>query len=195
MKNTIGQAECIDGCATVLCGRNAECTSINHEPQCTCKQGFRGNPNDDRVGCQQIECETDSDCSNEKFCENYMCKIGCLINNPCGHNALCSAEQHTTVCYCQPGFTGDAYTGCTVIDFCADLPCGPGANCNNARGSYKCQCPVGTVGDPYNDGCVAPVECEQNTDCPTAAECVQDNGIPKCRGKVDSHLKVGIHFR
>lgn len=86
------------------------------------------------------------------------------------------------MCYCQPGFTGNAQIGCTLIEFCASNPCGAGASCDNAHGSYKCLCPIGTVGDPYSSGCVAPVECVQDEDCPTAAQCTRDNGEPKCKG-------------
>lgn len=88
------------------------------------------------------------------------------------------------MCSCQPGYTGDPYVGCNLIDFCMESPCSPGAQCDNARGSYKCICPIGTVGDPYKDGCRAPVECKTDNDCPTAAKCVQDNGVPKCKGMV-----------
>ena len=86
------------------------------------------------------------------------------------------------VCYCQPGYTGDPQIGCQLIDFCADSPCVSGARCENARGSFKCLCPPGTVGDPYHNGCLAPVECNFNDDCPDAAQCIKSNGVPKCKG-------------
>lgn len=80
-----------------------------------------------------------------------------------------------------------------MINFCADSPCGSGARCDNSRGSYKCFCPIGTVGDPYHDGCHAPVECSHNEDCPIAAECMQSNGIPKCKGMfLLEHKEVGL---
>lgn len=181
IQNTNGQNECVDACSIALCGRNADCTSQNHEAICTCKHGYRGNPTDDKIGCQLVECETNSQCSNDKLCDKYTCKIACLVNNPCGKNALCSAESHKQVCYCQPGFTGDPLLGCKLIDFCADAPCGPGAICQNSRGSFKCICAEGTIGDPYNAGCRAPVECNISDDCPNAAECDKTNGLHKCR--------------
>jgi hypothetical protein len=178
--NEIGQAECVDACNGAVCGRNAECSARDHGAFCSCRTGFFGNP---QTGCQPIECNTNNECSNDKLCEDHMCKIACLVSNSCGPNALCSAEKHKQVCYCQPGFTGDAQIGCTLINFCASNPCGPGANCDNAHGSYKCLCPLGTVGDPYSSGCVQPVECIQDEDCPVAAQCTRDGGEPKCKGK------------
>lgn len=182
-QNTFGQTECVNACdGLILCGRNAECHAENHRPVCTCKKGYHGNPTDDKIGCQPVECNVDADCTNDKLCEDHTCKIACLVSNPCGENSLCSAEKHRQICYCQPGYTGDARQGCRLIDFCADSPCGPGAKCTNSHGSYRCHCPIGTVGDPYNDGCRPPVECDEDSDCPPAAECTSYNGAPKCRG-------------
>lgn len=179
--NSIGQTECVEACSGYVCGRNAECAAQDHQPTCHCKPGHHGDANDEKTGCQYVECEADHQCSNDKLCDGYMCKIACLIKNPCGKNALCSAENHQQICYCQPGYTGDAYQSCRLIDFCADAPCGPGAECHNSRGSFRCLCPSGSVGDPYNEGCRAAVECTYDNDCPYAAECVTSDGTPKCR--------------
>ncbi|CAG2055426.1 unnamed protein product, partial [Timema podura] len=181
-ENAVGQAECVNACdGPVLCGRNAECAAHNHEAVCTCKTGYHGNPKDDKSGCQPIECTTDLECSNDKLCDTFKCRIACLAKNPCGVNALCSAENHRQVCYCQPGFTGDALLGCKLIDLCAENPCGPGARCENSRGTFKCHCPQGLVGDPYTAGCQTPVECNKDEDCPDAAKCTKSNGVPKCK--------------
>lgn len=179
--NTLGQRNCVDACEEVLCGRNAECHSKNHIASCYCKIGFIGDPTDEKLGCQQKECENDEQCSKDKLCDQYMCKIACLVHNPCGKNTLCSAERHKQTCYCQPGYTGDPHLGCHLIDFCADQPCAPGANCHNSRGSFKCTCSHGSVGDPYNEGCQPSVECASNNDCPNEGECYQNDITRKCR--------------
>lgn len=76
-----------------------------------------------------------------------LCK--CIIIIPAGKNTLCFSERHSSVCKCQPGFTGDVVAGCVPIDYCSQTPCAAGARCDNTRGSYKCSCPAGTVGEPY----------------------------------------------
>ena len=105
-----------------------------------------------------------------------------MVENPCGANALCSAENHQQVCYCQPGYTGDPLLGCKALDLCTSNPCASGATCINSRGSYKCMCPIGTVGDPYSEGCKKPAECQTDEDCPTAAHCTLIDNTPKCKG-------------
>lgn len=178
--NGIGQSQCQRICDDAsACGRNAECSAVSHEAICHCKTGFFGNP---LIGCQKSECTSDNDCSSEKFCENNKCKIVCLAKNNCGPNSLCSAQNHAAVCQCQPGYTGDSRGSCKLIDFCAESPCAPGASCQNSRGSYKCICLQDTIGDPYKEGCRIPVECEKSQDCPNGAECIMNDGVPKCRG-------------
>ncbi len=177
-----GQLACQDPCAgAVLCGRNAACVVEDRKAVCRCKNGFFGNPQDDKTGCLRIECAKDSDCSDDKKCHQQRCKVACVVDNQCGLNTLCFSEQHTAVCKCQPGYDGDARAGCTPIDYCSQKPCAAGATCENTRGSFKCLCPTGTVGEPYNEGCQQPVECTSNGDCPPSAVCGRDlAGKPKC---------------
>lgn len=199
--DSTGRSQCQTACSgRNLCGRNAECSSRNHQAECDCKPGFAG---DALTGCRRIECQVDDDCSQDKTCQKNMCKVACLVGDGCGQNALCSAENHKSMCYCKPGFTGDANIGCEAINYCREGPCGPGALCKNSRGSYRCDCPNGGklwhwpplsydlsllnyflptgVGDPYGEGCRAAVECARNDDCPTNAKCSLVRGVPKCK--------------
>ncbi|XP_036344722.1 fibrillin-3-like, partial [Rhagoletis pomonella] len=190
IQDNYGRASCENVClGRAICGRNAECIARSHAPDCECKEGFFGDP---KSGCRKIECNTDAECSHDKTCDNHMCKIACLIGEPCGDNALCTTENHKQICHCQPGYTGDPSVRCDVIDFCNDAPCGPGARCRNSRGSFKCTCPPGLVGDPYNEGCRTAVECETSDDCPPHAECTKINGITKCQD-VCANVKCGTN--
>ena len=182
--NSNGQADCQNPCqGPILCGRNAVCNVTNdRQAVCRCQEGFFGNPQDDKVGCLRIECRSNEDCSDDKSCHNNRCKIACMVQeNVCGDNTLCFSEKHTSVCKCQPGFTGNANSGCTSIDFCGQTPCAAGALCQNTRGSYKCLCPAGTVGEPYEEGCQASFECSSNKDCSSSAVCGTERGRPKCK--------------
>lgn len=91
------QAECHKACDLVLCGRNALCKAEQHSAHCSCKKGFFGNANDDKIGCQPIECSSNDDCSGDKLCDLHMCRIACLAHNPCGTNAICTADNHVQV--------------------------------------------------------------------------------------------------
>lgn len=174
-----GRSECVNPCqGRIICGRNAECLARNHEASCNCKPGFY----EDAKGlCRKIECNSDDECTKDKFCQNHMCKIACLVGKPCGDNSVCTSMNHKSMCECQPGFTGDSKVGCTAIDYCKANPCGLNAKCKNSRGSFRCHCPSGMVGDAYKDGCRPPVECEKDGDCPNNAKCADVNGEPKCK--------------
>lgn len=80
-----GQAECRNPCdGAVLCGRNAHCKAVDRQAVCTCKEGFFGNPQDEKIGCLKIECTKDDDCSADKRCHDNRCKIACMVENVCG---------------------------------------------------------------------------------------------------------------
>ena len=49
-KQACGSQKCIDPCPG-LCGHNAVCRVINHNPLCTCNDGYSGSP---YQGCRQI---------------------------------------------------------------------------------------------------------------------------------------------
>lgn len=188
--NSIGQAECHSSCGLILCGRNAGCKSDNHKATCACNTGFFGDAYDDKLGCQPIECSSNDECSDEKICDHHKCRIACVAQNPCGQNAICSTSFHVQVCTCQPGYTGNPMVACELIDYCLASPCGAGALCTNSRGSFRCHCQLGTVGDAYHDGCRIPVECSNDSDCPTSAKCIEINGHPKC-SDVCSKIRCG----
>lgn len=174
-----GIPQCTKLCDHHPCGRNAVCISKSHQPICSCKDGFFGDP---LQGCKKKECDKDDDCTEDKFCDSNMCKIACLAQNDCGDNSICSSEKHKHVCYCQPGYTGDPKTGCKEINWCEGNPCGNGAECKNTRNKAICVCPPETVGNPYDEGCHKAPECRFNRDCPAVARCTVIDGIRKCTG-------------
>lgn len=163
----------------------------NHEPTCSCTPGYFGDP---LVGCKKKECDSDSQCSDDKLCNENMCKIACLVENNCGENTICSSEKHRHICYCQPGYTGNPIKGCNfikyifIINYCSSNPCGNGAECKNFRDGAQCTCPPGQVGDPYVEECRLAQECQLNKDCPLVARYTVVDGIRKCTGKYIIYL-------
>lgn len=175
--NRNGIPQCIKVCDRHPCGRQAICIGKSHQAVCSCQRGYFGDP---LQNCKRKECETDTDCSDDKLCDKNMCKIACLVENNCGDNTICASEKHNHVCYCQPGYTGDPKKGCTKINWCSTNPCGDGAECKNTKDSAQCVCSAGMVGNPYGEGCRKAQECRLNRDCPNVARCTALDGIRKC---------------
>ncbi|XP_014249775.1 neurogenic locus notch homolog protein 2 [Cimex lectularius] len=105
-----------DLCIPNPCGTNAQCTpghdrSGNERPVCTCLPGYLG---DALTSCRRGECSSDRECSHDKTCVNYMCRSTCEVGS-CGHGAQCTPRDHTAVCTCPPGTTGQPLTSCRTI--------------------------------------------------------------------------------
>ena len=72
--SNLGQRECKNVCdGPVICGRNAICQANGHRPNCICPDGFFGNPNDEKVGCQKKLCSTNADCPGDSVCQDFRC--------------------------------------------------------------------------------------------------------------------------
>ena len=56
----------------------------------------------------QIGCASDSECPTDKACFNGNCVNPCN----CGLNAECVVIQHTPLCFCPPGYSGDPRVEC-----------------------------------------------------------------------------------
>lgn len=95
------------------CGPNAECRERNGAGACYCSPGYEGNAYDNVRGCRR-ECEINSDCTDKLACVRNKCVDPCI--GVCGTLAICQAEKHIPVCTCPPGYTGDPFFGCTVLE-------------------------------------------------------------------------------
>lgn len=94
-----------DPCSLNVCGPNSECRVKNEQAVCTCKSQYVGNP----PGCRP-ECTISSECSSDKACKNNKCINPC--SNVCGLNATCKVLNHSPICTCSSGFSGDPFTAC-----------------------------------------------------------------------------------
>ena len=69
-----GLFECENVCSgPVICGRNAKCSALGHKAICTCPEGFFGDANDEKIGCQKKQCLVNGDCIGESICKNFIC--------------------------------------------------------------------------------------------------------------------------
>lgn len=222
---TCRNERCVNPCVEDSCGRGAYCHVQNREPVCRCPSGFTG---DARVACvprkyifydsfppqalmnffclpflhitapdvSTIGCKSNSDCSLSESCVNERCINPCN----CGPNAECIVRNHHPVCYCQPGYSGNAQFGCVQIgcqsdDECSSDqqcvnrecvnpclisdPCALNAECFGRNHRATCRCPAGLEGDPFQR-CVR-VECHSDYDCATNQACVRNQCVNPCQ--------------
>lgn len=97
---------------TISLQTNAQCVpghdnTGRERPVCTCYPGYTGNP---LSHCVQGECQSDSECSDNRACVNYSCISPCV--GQCGAGAVCEAKQHLAICKCPEGTDGDALVSC-----------------------------------------------------------------------------------
>lgn len=97
-----------DPCIPSPCGPNSQCRDIGGSPACVCLQDYIGSP----PNCRP-ECTINSECPSNKACINQKCKDPCV--GSCGNYAQCNVINHTPVCTCDIGYTGDPFTGCRQI--------------------------------------------------------------------------------
>lgn len=96
-------------CVPSPCGSNAVCNEQNGAASCKCIADYIGNPYE---GCRP-ECVINSDCSANQACIRSKCQNPCP--GFCGYNAVCQIVNHTPLCTCQSGYTGDPFVQCNVI--------------------------------------------------------------------------------
>ena len=94
-----------DPCNPSPCGPNSVCKNIDSHGVCSCISGYIGTP----PSCRP-ECVVSSECSATRSCVNYKCTDPCL--GSCGLNARCEVINHSPICSCFPGQTGDPFKSC-----------------------------------------------------------------------------------
>lgn len=102
--------ELLDPCHPSPCGPNAVCRERDGAGSCTCLPEYFGDP---YTGCRP-ECVQNSDCDKSRACVNNKCKNPCL--GTCGINAECRVQNHSPICLCFDGYTGDPSTHCEFIE-------------------------------------------------------------------------------
>ena len=58
------------------------------------------------------ECTINSECSSNLVCMRQKCQNPCL--GSCGILATCNVINHTPICSCPDGYTGDPFTMCNI---------------------------------------------------------------------------------
>jgi hypothetical protein len=95
-------------CSPSPCGPNSQCRVVNGVPVCSCLPNYVG-----RAPNCRPECTINAECPGNRACIGEKCQDPCV--GACGTNALCTAINHSPVCSCQTGYTGDPFSGCTIV--------------------------------------------------------------------------------
>lgn len=98
----------IDPCNPSPCGANSQCKVNNKQAICSCLPEYIGSP----PGCRP-ECVVSSECPSNRACLNQKCSDPCP--GTCGRNSQCQVINHSPICSCLSGFTGDPFSSCHQI--------------------------------------------------------------------------------
>lgn len=195
-------------CQPSPCGPNSKCklTSNGGQAVCSCLPEFIGTP----PNCRP-ECTSSSECDTLRACINRRCTDPCP--GVCGQDAECQVRNHSPICACRSGFTGDPFTRCTRIinDIlatrntssvmninrsenhpCLPTPCGPNSQCQIGRnGQASCSCSIGYIGSPPS----CRPECSINAECDTQLACINQKCMDPCPGScgINTQCIVRIH--
>lgn len=187
-----------DACNPSPCGSNALCRN----GVCSCLPEYHGDP---YYGCRP-ECVQNPDCPLDKACNRNKCFDPCVA--ACGQSAECVVINHTPMCNCPDGMSGNAFTACypvkgkysgikmksricdrihtsvlnfadpVVVEPCNPSPCGPNSRCQDIGGQAVCSCAPGYIGNPP----ACRPECLVNSDCALNAACVNLKCTDPCPG-------------
>lgn len=102
---TVIENDRTDPCSPSPCGPNSICRQNNGQAVCSCLPTYSGSP----PNCRP-ECVVSSECPTNRACINQKCADPCP--DPCGRNANCKVINHSPICTCQQGYTGDAFSVC-----------------------------------------------------------------------------------
>lgn len=188
--------KCVDPCPGV-CGYNAQCLVVNHNPICSCMNEFVGDPFTEckpqvrdpidpcnpspcekngicRVHngvalCTYPECVINSDCSLDRACYNQRCRDPCI--DACGVGAICNVINHKAVCSCPTDYYGSPYTECIRRIQEQPVEVAPRPECysdNECTNDKAC----------LNQRCINP--CSEHNVCGQNSECYVQLHRPLC---------------
>lgn len=111
-------------------------------------------------------------------------------------NSQCKTINHTPLCACNQGFTGDPTIGCTKIVQCIrDTDCPNGALCAFGICSAKCSNLRDCLSDQacVSGKCVP--KCSGNRQCPQYSECRGGvcTSVDQCKSDLDCKLSESCH--
>lgn len=183
--------EIIKPCQPSPCGPNSVCRENGGLASCECLPDYRGAPPDCRP-----ECTDNSECPSDRACHRLKCADPC--RGTCGIGSHCQVINHSPLCSCPAGMTGDPFKKCIEIEKtdlelpkypCQPNPCGPYSQCRPINDSPSCSCMQGYIGAPPN----CHPECLVNTDCPSHQACIAERCRNPCEGSCGFRAECRVH--
>lgn len=95
-------------CVPSPCGPNSACRVIGSNPACSCQPKYIGRP----PNCRP-ECTINAECPGNRACQAEQCRDPCP--GSCGPRTTCTVIKHAPQCTCLPGYTGDPFAGCSMV--------------------------------------------------------------------------------
>lgn len=203
-----------DPCVPSPCGQYAICRMTNEQPTCSCLPSYTGSP----PNCRP-ECVINSDCASNRACINEKCRDPCP--GSCGVYAVCNVLNHTPVCTCPVGYTGDPFINChpqpapppprninlnpsilrtqtlnvpylfLKLATPADDPCIPSPCGTNAQCSDGICTCIGVYQGDPYTGCRP--ECILNSECSRDKACINQKCQDPCPGTCASNAICEVH--
>lgn len=101
-------------CVPSPCGPNSQCRVVGTQAACSCLPNYIG-----RAPNCRPECTINAECPGNLACQSERCTDPCP--GSCGSFTTCTVIKHAPVCQCISGYTGDPFTGCSIIPPCKIL--------------------------------------------------------------------------
>lgn len=95
-------------CIPSPCGPYSQCRVVGNTPACSCLPNYIG-----RAPNCRPECTINAECPGNLACQNERCKDPCP--GSCGPYSTCRVVEHSPICTCVSGYTGDPFARCVLI--------------------------------------------------------------------------------
>lgn len=95
-------------CQPSPCGPYSQCRVVNEQAVCSCLPNYIGQP----PTCKP-ECVASTECPQNRACTNLKCTDPCI--GSCGRESYCKVLNHSPICSCPAGYTGDPFIRCLPV--------------------------------------------------------------------------------
>lgn len=163
-----GNEFCSYGQCRAVCRNNEDCSSgekcLHQKCMIPCADHSQCSEEEACIeGMCILGCRSNRNCPSEQACINNKCQDPCQKEGSCGPNAICSCQDHRTICKCPAGFDGNP----TPQQGCIRIP---------SLCLHNAECPMKHV--CKQDQCV--FSCQNNSACAVGERCSSQVCVKVC---------------